>query len=144
MSIHCSHTVNMAKTTVHVNFSLKSFIIPLSKMHFLVSWCFVISGFYCCVSAGWPYTAWRVMVEYKGNDTGWKSRTEVQRVGGDRSMNRSIEVLCTGFMGHPVAKGIREGEGLLCHSILLYITQSQVSLNKLVSWKISNYRTLLQ
>ena len=58
------------------------------------------------------------MVEYKGNDTGWKSRTEIQRAGGDRSMDRSMEVLCTGFMGHPVAKGISEGEGLLCHSIL--------------------------
>lgn len=70
-------------------------------------------------------------VEYKGNGTGWKSRTEVQRAGGDRSMNRSIEVLCSGFMGHPVAKGISEDEGLLCHSILHNsVTES---LNKLVS-----------
>ena len=141
--IHCSHIATVAKTTVHVYLSLKGVIILLSKMYFLVSWCLVISGFYCSYvwmtklhleGHGRVYERERRRLDIQDWSTKSSRTQEVQRC--------SVEALWDiQWQNQQVKVKVKD-----CYVILSYFTQSQVTLNKWVSqvWKISNYRTLPQ
>lgn len=82
------------RTTVYV--SLSSFILlhVLSKMHFLISMCIAISGFYC-YATGWTKTTLRLMEEKERNKASSRLQVEVQSAVEDREEWRrcSVEVL---------------------------------------------------